>query len=140
MSYSAVVNIIREVVNEIAPQSTFIHGRIWDVSLDSATGITYPLIGLYPFVGNVDKSQAYIETYNIQMIFMWQDTPYSSNEERKQIISEMDILSRKFINTLYDTDGMSMSSIRTEPNYRLLSGTTSGYIVSFSLTVNTSPC
>lgn len=138
MSYQAVVNVIRDTANAVNPTGTFTHGRRSDASLEFDG--TFPQIHLFPFVGDVDKTNAYTESYSIQMLFCGQDAPDSSNEEREAIIAAMDVLSREFINTLFDTDGVTMSRIRTEPNYRILSGTTSGYIVSFTLQVSTSPC
>lgn len=138
MSYRAVVNVIRDTANAVNPTGTFTHGRRSDASLEFDG--TFPQIHLFPFVGDVDKTNAYTESYSIQMLFCGQDTSDSSNEEREDIIAAMDVLSREFINTLFDTDGVTMIRIRTEPNYRILSGTTSGYIVSFTLQVATSPC
>ncbi len=138
MSYQAVVNIIRDTAFEVSPDCTFTHGRRSDSSLEFDK--PFPQIHLFPFTGDVDKTNNYSETYSIQMLFCGQDSPDSSNEKREEIIAEMDELSRLFINTLYESDSVVMSRIRTEPNYRILSGTTSGYIVSFSLQVTTSPC
>lgn len=138
MSYQAVVDVIRDTANEVNPTGTFTHGRRSDGSLEFNG--EFPQIHLFPFVGDVDYSNAYTESYSIQMLFCGQDAPDSSNEEREAIIAAMDELSRSFITTLFNTDGVTMTRIRTEPNYRILSGTTSGYIVSFTLQVATNLC
>lgn len=138
MSYIAVVNVIRDIAEEINPTGLFTHGRRSDFSLEFDK--SFPQIHLLPFTGDVVLDNNYSETYSIQMLFLQQDSQESSNEERESIISEMDILSRLFVNTLYNTDGVQISSIRTEPNYRQLSATTSGYYLTFRLQTTTSPC
>lgn len=138
MAYQSVVDVIRATANEVNSNATFTHGRMADVSLEFDKETIQ--IHLLPFDGNVDLTNNYFETYQIQMLFLKQDSPDSTVEDREEIISEMDILSRDFINALYLTDGVQMSGIRTAPNYRMLSATLSGYLVQFNLNVTTSPC
>lgn len=138
MSYKTVVNVIRGVANDVAPQGTFTHGRRSDSSLEFS-GL-FPQIHLFPFTGSIDITNSNIITYNITMLFCGQDTPDSSNEEREDIIQAMDELSNEFIKGVIEADGVSCTGFRKEPNYRVLAGTTSGYIISFNLTTACSLC
>jgi len=138
MSYIAVVNVIRDIANEINPTGLFTHGRRSDFSLENDK--PFPQIHLLPFTGDVNLDNNYSETYSIQMLFLQQDTQDSNNEEREGIISEMDILSRRFVTAIFNADGVQVSNVRTEPNYRVLSATTSGYFLTFRLQTTTNPC
>lgn len=138
MSYQAAVNTIRDIAKEVNPKGTFTHGRRNDASLEFAE--VMPQIHLLPFTSDVNIDNGYIDSYSMQMLFLQQDSPESSVTEREAIIAEMDTLCRSFVTTLNNTDGVSISRVRTEPNYRIFSATTSGYLLSFTLQISSSVC
>lgn len=138
MSYQSVVNLIRDTANEVNPNGLFTHGRRSDFSLEFSE--VFPQIHLEPFRGNIDKTNSQFETYTINLWFLQQDSPESSNEKREEIIAEMDELCHDFINAIFTADNFTSTGFETVPNYRILSGVTSGYLLTFKLSTYTSPC
>jgi len=52
----------------------------------------------------------------------------------------MDELCHDFINAIFTADNFTSTGFETVPNYRILSGVTSGYLLTFKLSTYTSPC
>lgn len=138
MSYIQAVNIIKGVSEAINPDGIFVHGRTWDASLEFSNLDIQ--IYLYPFTGNVDVNNSYYETYQITMGFYFQDTQDSTNEDRQALIQRADNLTRDFLNTLNVVEGVEVSGSRVEPSYRQMAGTYTGYILSFTLGIDTNTC
>lgn len=138
MSYIQAVNIIKGVSEAVNPDGIFVHGRTWDASLEFSNLDIQ--IYLYPFTGNVDVNNSYYETYQITMGFYFQDTQDSTNEDRQALIQRADNLTRNFLNTLNVVEGVEVSGSRVEPSYRQMAGTYTGYILSFTLGIDTNTC
>lgn len=135
--YQEVVDLIRTASIQVNPTGTFIHGRRADGSIEYDKPM--PQIHLYPFVSSPqDGNRAFVNN-DIVMGFWKQDAPDTSNEEREEIISAMDTLSKEFLEAL-DEGVLEISNIRKEPQYRTLSATLSGYAITFRLKTHTSPC
>ena len=139
MNYSAVVNKIREAVASLPGDIRFIHGARIDGSLFTS-GDAFPQIHLYPFTSTVDITNAFYERCDMVIAFWMQDKPDSSVEEREQIISEMDVLSKQFLIALDNEVSGRISNIRREPQYRQLQGTVSGYAITFTIEVASGKC
>lgn len=125
--YQNIVDLIRATANAVNPSGTFVHARRSDGSLEYDGDM--PQIHLYPF--NVRGKEA--KDADLLIGFWQQDSPETSNEEREAIISEMDVLSQQFFETLDETETIEIVNLITEPNYRQLAGTLSGYIGRFTL-------
>lgn len=138
MSYYSAVQTIRAVSEAVNPDGIFVHGRTWDASLNFNEADQQ--IFLYPFTGALDLTNHYFESWNIVMGFYFQDTQDSTVEYREQLIKNSDILTRLFLVTLDNLDGLEISGIRVEPKYRQMSGTYSGYILNFVLGTTTDLC
>lgn len=138
MAYQATVNFIRDICNDINPTGTFCHARRSDGSLEYHGEM--PQIHLYPITSDIDVANGLISTSAILMAFWFQDATDSSNEEREAIIAKAEVLCNKFIQEAVEAEGFEITNIRTEPNYRQLAGTLSGYLLSFRLKTAESPC
>lgn len=126
-TYENVVDLIRNIANAVNPTGTFVHARRSDGSLEYAGEM--PQIHLYPF--NIRGGD--IKETDLLIAFWEQDSPATSNEEREEIIRQMDVLQRTFIETLDDYETVQITNLRAEPQYRQLAGTLSGYAVTFTL-------
>ena len=138
MSYIQAVNIIKGVSEAVNPDGIFVHGRTWDASLEFSNLDIQ--IYLYPFTGNVDLNNSYFESYQITMGFYFQDAPDSTNENRQDLIQRADNLTREFLTTLNLVEGVEISNSRTEPSYRKMAGTYTGYLLTFTLGIDTNVC
>lgn len=138
MSYINAVNIIKGVAGTVNPDGLFVHGRTWDASLEFDNLDIQ--IYLYPFTGSVDLNNSYFETYQITMGFYFQDAPDSTNEDRQTLIQRADNLTRDFLASLNLVEGIEVSGVRVEPSYRKMAGTYTGYILSFTLGIDTNLC
>lgn len=128
LTYQNIVDLIRIVATAVNPSGTFVHARRSDGSLEYPGAM--PQIHLYPF--NISGNEG--RQTELLIGFWQQDSPESSNEEREAIIAEMDILCREFLATLDDNyDTIQLTNIVSEPNYRQLAGTLSGYTLKFTL-------
>lgn len=137
MSYQVIVDSIRDASVDVNPNGTFIHGRKSDGSLEY--NAPFPQIHLYPFTTSPQDGNRNFLIADIVMAFWQQDSPETTNERREEIIAEMDVLSKDFIESL-DNGLLEITGIRKEPQYRTLSGVLSGYAVTFKMKVYTSPC
>ena len=131
MTYQAVVNLIRNTALSVNPTGNFMHGRRSDSSLEYSGKL--PLIHLSTIRTTVTDRVEGNYSSEIFLFFWQQDTPQTSNEEREAIISEMFTLSETFMDTLLETAGVSITGEKKTPEYRQLSGTMSGYGVTFNL-------
>ena len=137
MSYQLIVDSIRDASEVVNPTGTFIHGRRSDGSLEY--NAPFPQIHLYPFTTLPQDENRNLVFADIVMAFWQQDTPETTNEKREEIIAEMDVLSKNFLNQL-DLADLEIITVRKEPQYRTLSATLSGYAVTFRMKVFESPC
>lgn len=138
MAYKAIVDFIRDTCADINDAGTFIHARRSDGSI--AYDGPMPQIHLYPITSEVDVSNGLVTTSTILMGFWFQDDVASTNEEREDIIDRAEQLCNKFIGEVVEADNFDITQIKTEPNYRQLAGTLSGYILTFKLKTSESPC
>jgi hypothetical protein len=138
MTYQQTVTLLQNICEGINPTGSFVHGRRADASLEYAGH--FPQVHLYPFTVNIDTQETYFETCEILMAFWLQDSPETSLEQRRELITQADALCRNFIKQLLATQAVQISNLRTEPQYRTLSATLSGYALSFTLSSKTSVC
>jgi len=138
MAYKYVVDTLRDISEDINPNGTFIHARRWDFSVDYDK--PFPQVHLYPIQTEVNTDNAVIERHSILLGFAYQDTPESSNEEREGLIEKADILCRSFIAELLNGEGYETINFRSEPFYRDMSGTLSGYLLRFTMITSESIC
>lgn len=137
MGYQKLVDFIRDAAVAVNTNGTFIHGRRSDGSLEYDGN--FPQIHLYPFRSQLDNDNKAVSTSNILMGFWMQDEPDSTNEEREEKIATMDTLSDSFLDQL-DESQIEITDLVKEPQYRTLSGTLSGYAISFRAKIYKSPC
>jgi hypothetical protein len=135
MTYQAIVDLIRNTAYIVNPTGHFVHGRRSDGSLDYNE--PFPQIHLMPVRSSIDYSNN-TERSDIVILFWQQDSPESSNDEREAIIAQMDVLSRNFLQLLYDEDILNLANVLRTPEYRQLAGTVSGYGISFTIVDKTS--
>lgn len=141
-NYQKLVDYIRDTAkrDEVNPHGFFMHGRRSDASLNFDK--PQPYIDLYPFTSTLDNNNKSIATHNIIMGFYKQDTPDTTVEQREEIISDMDVLSDKFIKHLDSDDDIDIeiTNVRKEPFYRGFAGTLSGYAITFTAKTHASLC
>lgn len=130
LTYQNIVDLVRDAATTVNPNGTFVHARRSDGSLEYDGAM--PQIHLYPFqIKGSNVNQA--KECDLIIGFWKQDSPASSNEEREQIISDMDVLQRSFAEELDGNQTIELLNFVAEPNYRQLSGTLSGYIIRFTM-------
>lgn len=137
MSYQTTVNEIRAAANNVNPTGRFDHGRYVDLS--QGFDGEYPIIYLYPLNINPSHEPEFIDSSTVLMGFFQQDKPDTSNEERESIISEMDILSEAFIDSLSESKHVKITGKSKEPQYQMYQGTLSGFALRFTYQ-NFTPC
>lgn len=132
MTFSQVLNMIRDTANAVNPTGTFVHGRNSDAA--NAGDKPYPRIHLYPFVQERDPLEDHKRTSNLLLSFVEADSGEQDSEERETIIANMDTLVDSFVSQLitdYEHD-VEFSQIRTEPQYQILEGV-SGYTLQLNI-------
>ena len=134
MSYQAAVNIIRDTAVSVNPAGFFVHGRRSDVTTHHDKPM--PQIFLLPLRHTTDLAND-VERFTVTMGFFRQDTPETSEEQREEIIAEMDVLSSAFVSALYEFNTIQMGAVTKTPEYRQFAGTLSGYGISFELIMKT---
>ncbi len=132
-------NIVTACRSAIPSDARFIHGRFTDFS-QGYTG-AFPLVTLLPFTITDARStpDGVFDSAQIVVGFWQQDRPDTTPVEREAIISEMDVLSDQFINSLLDSPAVKLSNIQKEPQYQMFQATLSGFAVSFTINL-VSPC
>lgn len=126
MTFSQVLNMVRDTANDVNPTGTFIHGRNSDAA--NASSLPYPRIHLYPFRQDRDPIETEKRTSTLLFSFVKADTGEQDEEEREAIITDMDALVDSFIDRLIEdySHSVEFSQITTEPQYQILEGV-SGY-------------
>jgi hypothetical protein len=137
MSYQQTVNEIRAAAEAVNPDGRFSHGR--HVDLSQMFEGYYSMIYLYPFTINQSVDPEFIDSSTLLMGFFAQDKPDTSNEEREQIIADMDELSELFIEQLVLNKYAKITQLTKEPQYQQYQGTISGFAVRFNYQ-NFTPC
>ena len=138
MSYIGAVNIIRDTANAINPNGTFEHCRTWDASLEFNEADCQ--IFLYPLQAAIDITNHFYESWQVVMAIYFQDSPDSTNEERENIVNSAFNLAKIFLSTINENELIEISGIRTEPNYRQLSGTYTGITLTFTMGTTSDLC
>lgn len=136
MGYQAIVDKIRAVAVAVNADGFFVHGRRSDGSIEYDAA--FPQIHLYPFTTTISQIDGF-DSSEIVMGFWYQDSPESTVEERETIIANADTLCRSFLDALLASQAR-IDNIRTDPQYRSLSGTLSGYGLRFTLTTKHATC
>lgn len=140
MTYQAVVNLIRNTAAVVNANGFFMHGTIYDGSLDT-TDKDYPQIHLLPIRSTIDRLNGdYL--HDITIFFWGQDDPASQPDStriddpaiinREDLIQNMWTLSEAFMDLLFLSNVQITNEFKT-PEYRQYSGTVSGYGLSFRL-------
>lgn len=130
--YIDVVNILKKIANEINPDGTFYEGRVSDANR-YLQNEAFPQIHLYPFrITRFDNRRSIDNIPNILMAFLFQDSPSSDDEERREIVNEADELQRKF-QALLDAYDITYSNYEAEPFYKQFNGVCSGMFVRFQM-------
>jgi hypothetical protein len=132
MTFSQVLNMIRNTANAVNKTGTFIHGRNSDAA--NNPDLPYPRIHLYPFIQERDPNDDHRRTANLLLSFVEADSGDQDMTERETIISNMDTLVDSFVDQLktdYEND-VEFSQIRTEPQYQILEGV-SGYTLQLNI-------
>jgi hypothetical protein len=138
MGYQTAVNVIRAAAQAVNPDGFFVHGRRSDGSIEYNEA--FPQIHLYPFTSSANITDTWQDGFDIVLGFWQQDSPDSTPEEREAIIAEMDGLMRAFVAELRDNPLIGLDALTTEPQYRTLSGTLSGYACRFRMLIVNAPC
>lgn len=138
MSYNSVVKLIKRNAELVNPTGIFIHSDKWKASLNFDENDKQ--IYLYPFTGSIDLNNHYFESWNIVMGFYFQDLPDATPEQQQAIIKQADIMSRFFLSNINETEGVELSNVKKEPSYRQMSGTYTGYLISFTLGATSELC
>jgi len=138
MSYLGAVNLIKSISETVNPTGLFQHGRRWQASLNFSENDKQ--IYLYPIRKISSLSNHYYETWSIVMGFYFQDAPDSTPLQQQAIVNEADIMSTEFENLIKESEGTDCSDFNSEPSYRQMAGTYTGYILSFTLNTTTDLC
>lgn len=137
MTYQQIVDMLRDSANAVNPNGFFHHGRREDFSLQ------YPQVAFrtgYAGIGllsptprtTVDKINA-IVTHECIMVFMEQDAPDSTEDNREDIIARMYVLSEQFMDYIYNNYPVAISNEVKTPDYRQFMATLSGYSMTFTI-------
>jgi len=137
VSYQTTVDSIRKAAQAVNPNGRFINGRHVDIS--QAFDGAYSVICLYPININKGVDPEFIDSNVILLGFFQQDRPDTSNDEREQIVSDMDELSDLFLEELAESKFVKITNVTKEPQFQQYLGTISGFAVRFTLQ-NFTPC
>jgi hypothetical protein len=147
MTYTELISLIQSTC-EIVSDGTFRKGRRPDASFASVNDINFPLMFLYyPDFSTVNRTT---ENVRVSMLFVKQDDPNTSEEDKQTIHNDMKILCDKFFIELIkqiETPGNDYFG-KAIYNYdrrqtiedKILAGTFSGVGVSFTLTTKLKQC
>lgn len=132
MTFSQVVDAIRNAAETVNPTGTFVVGRNSDAA--NSSDLPYPRIHLYPFIQERDPLEDEKRTSNLLLSFVELDTGEQDTEERETIIANMDTLLDAFLAQLIEDNENSMefTQIRTEPQFQILEGV-SGYSLQLNI-------
>lgn len=135
-----IVDEIRAAVIEAGVDSdSFVHGRSFDSALETHIKDTIPNFSFLDPIRKTGLISTRMETYNVSIGFIKQDSPDSSDEEREEIVEEMNVLCLAFLEILFDLnvldDGtiLMFDSYSIDPIYRI-KNVCSGVLCSFSVT------
>ena len=131
MTYQDIVNVIRNAAGSVNPLGSFVHGRKSDGSLEYNSAFPQ-IILLEPQPNPNNSNKEFLETISFPIIFVGQDTPESTNEEREDIKEAMFILSRDLLKELETEDLIQFGFSSAQPEIRQLAATATG----FSYTLN----
>jgi len=127
MTYNEVVTLVSSIAAAVNADGAFFHGRTFDTTLEY--GSLWPQIHLYPFTQTDDLSNSAIVKSDLLIGFWKPDGHEKTMDEREQIISEMDVLSRAFTEAFKLSSGVQIISLRREPQYLTQMGVASGVAV-----------
>jgi hypothetical protein len=131
MEYKNLINLIRSTANKVNPTGLFEHGRRVDAALNYNEN--FPQILLMPVRHTVNRTDANVGN-RIVILFLAQDTPETSPEEREEIIQKMWELYNKFMERLHeDNPIIQITEEIATPEYRAMQATASGYATQFNL-------
>ena len=137
MTYTEVVEYLKDKAIEVSPDCTFVHGKKPDASLIS-TNMVYPLVWLAPFRETVDRKKGNVDN-QITISFLQQDSTEYTLDQRQLLIQSMFDLKEAFMISLMAGIPMvaEISNESATPEYSQLGGYVSGYSVNFKFTSKT---
>lgn len=138
MKYIEVIDVFRTICHKINERGTFYHGRVSDANL-ALEKEPFPQIHTYPFRTQSFQNSAVEIVPNIQISFLYQDSPHSSKDDRDELISKADDLQIAFRKEL-DLLDISYTGYETTPFFKEFNGVASGMYVRFSLTKKAEYC
>jgi len=127
MTYNEVVSLVSSVAAAVNPDGAFFHGRTFDTTLEY--GNLWPQIHLYPFTQTDDLNNPATNKSDLLIGFWKPDGHDKTMQERQEIISEMDVLSRLFTEAFKLESNVQIISLRREPQYLSQMGVASGVAV-----------
>ena len=138
MSYAGAVALIKSQAELVNPTGLFSHTNKWTASLNFTE--VNKQIYLYPISATVDLTNHYYESWSVVMGFYFQDAQDSTPLEQQALIVQADDMVTDFLDLMNLYEGIDISGARKEPSYRQMSGTYTGYILSFTLNSTTDLC
>jgi len=136
--YAEIVELIRETAKQVNPDGTFTHGSTLQDSLTHDSPGDW--IFLPPFNTVYLPQSDNLSTHNLTVVFARQDAHDSTPEQQESIISQMDKITRRFINLLDINEQLQINNVTLAPVYRDAMVVKSGYRATFSLILNSDVC
>jgi hypothetical protein len=127
MTYNEVVTLVSNIAATVNTDGAFFHGRTFDTTLEF--GSLWPQIHLYPFTQTDDLNNGSTNKSDLLIGFWKPDGHENTMEQREEIISDMDELSRLFTEEFKKSSGIQIISLRREPQYLTQMGVASGVAV-----------
>lgn len=138
MSHKGIRKLLENTAKSLGDDIQYTYARDSDFNL--IRDKRYPYIYTSPILSTpsytVNGVQNYMKVWTIQMAFYEKDKPESEGEEYADILDEMDGYVDSFINKLNQTDDIVISGIRQEPFIKAMGDILTGYILTFTITVN----
>lgn len=146
MSHKGIRKLLENTAKSLGDDIQYTYARDSDFNL--LRDKRYPFISTSPLISTptytVNGVQNYMKAWSVQMAFYEKDEPSSGGEEYVEILDEMDKYVDEFINKLnfyahqstITSDEIIISGIRQEPFIKAMGDILTGYILTFTITVN----
>jgi hypothetical protein len=142
MTKAQLLTLLRQAAFAVNPNGLFVYARKSDQSLefnDNGLWQGKAQILVDPATGTTDaydSSKQPIDSFDLTVGFLVQDTPDSTNEEREVIhVQTMELMADRFFDALDESDFVEIGAISKTELTRVLAGQLSG--VACSCTVKT---
>lgn len=144
MNYDHLVNIVGTSATNVNPNGIFVHGRSEDFSLHfSAPQIGAGNAGIclyFPYPKITLEISNGIQMVEYLLGFFKQDSHVSTENERQQIINDMDVLANNFLIDFYNNNQVNIVTVTKYPEIRLYQGTLSGIMVNLTVKTESGIC